>query len=72
MSTTIEDLVRQVDVARARGDTAEIERLDAEIREITEREGPRKITGTLAAGVPGFKYSGGGKKEEFKEWNKPR
>jgi hypothetical protein len=52
MSATIDELIRLIDAARHAKDTAEINRLEAEIREYTKKHGQRPCTGKMQIKIP--------------------
>lgn len=65
-----DELVLQVDAARAAGDTAEVERLEAEVKRLRLKFGRRKVDGTLDMDMPPFEYVVGGTLQSFDQWNR--
>ena len=67
-----DDLVRLVDAARAAGDTAEVERLEAEVKRLRLKFGRRQVSGDLAMDIPEIVWEPMvAKLQTFQQWQKP-
>ena len=65
------ELVPLVDAARERGDTAEVERLEAEVVALNKKLGKRRISGKLQLVLPKLNFKIGAKMQRFSDWANP-